>query len=84
MINRDEMVNRDGIKIEGHRGTWYVINEMDVYNDATKKEDKRLYLLEHEVYGEDAPHLIVDKDLNIILDDVWNGFDDYWEFIGNK
>lgn len=61
------------IKIEGHRGTWSVIDSIGA---RVKGEKKRLYLLEHETYGEDAPSLIVDDKLNIIMDDVYNGFDD--------
>lgn len=63
---------REGIKIEGHVGTWYVIDE-------TVRDGKTLYLLEHETYGDEAACLIVDSNKEIVLDDVWNGFDDYDE-----
>ena len=63
---------REGIKVEGHRGTWYVIDEA-IYNGKT------YYLLEHEEYGDEAAGLIIDEDENLILDDVWNGFDDLEE-----
>lgn len=63
---------REGIKIAGHRGTWYVIDERD-YDGET------LYLLEHETYGDEAACLIVNSDKDVILEDVWNGFDDYEE-----
>lgn len=59
----------DGIKINGHRGKWYVV-------DTTYFRGKRVFLLEHETYGDMAANLIVDKEGNIILDDVWNGFND--------
>lgn len=61
--------NSDGIRINGHRGTWYVI-------DTTYFRGQRVFLLEHETYGDMAAGLIVDRTGNIILDDVWNGFTD--------
>nr|DAW40890.1 MAG TPA: Large polyvalent protein-associated domain 18 [Caudoviricetes sp.] len=61
-----------GIKIKGHRGTWYVI-------DKAVYDGKRLYLLESEIWGDEVASLIVDEDCNVILDDVWNGFSDYEE-----
>ena len=62
------------IKIEGNSGTWYVIGDM-YDNDYGK-----VYLLEHETYGDEAPCLIVDEDLNVILEGVWNGFEDLEEY----
>lgn len=62
-------MQRDGIRIEGHVGRWYVIDE-------TERDGQRLYLLEHETYGDDAAGLIVDENLKVVLDDVWNGFAD--------
>ena len=64
--------NSDHIKIEGHRGRWYVIDTIYVKGSP-------LFLLEHETYGDEAPSLIVKEDGTIVLDDVWNGFDDYFE-----
>ena len=66
--------NSENISIEGWVGTWYVIDSR-VYNS------ERLYLLQHEKYGDMTGHLIVTKYGNVILDDVWNGFDDYDEAI---
>lgn len=63
---------KGGIRVEGHSGKWYVLNE-------TLFNDKIVYLLEHETYGEDASHIIVDEDLNIIMEDVCNGFNDLFE-----
>lgn len=60
-------MKREGLKIKGHVGRWYVVEEG--YHLGPK-----IYLVESESYGNDAAHLIVDGDLNIILDDVWNGF----------
>lgn len=68
-------MKKDGIIVNGHMGTWHVI-------DTQVVEGKTLYLLEHETYGDEAACIIV-KDTNnvinfenIVLEDVWNGFDD--------
>ena len=37
---------------------------------------KRVYLLENEIYGDEVPCIIIDGDYNVILDNVYNGFDD--------
>lgn len=62
----------DGIEIESHTGTWYVIDTMNDYG-------KNLFLLEHEEYGDEVACIIVDENKNIVLEDVWNGFNDYLE-----
>lgn len=64
----------DGIKIQGYIGTWYTI--------GTQVTDHSLYLLlEHEEYGDEAEHLIIDHTGNFILDGVYNGFEDLDEFL---
>ena len=60
---------KDGIKVNGHVGTWYVIDE-------TRYNGCKYYLLESEIYGDEAAALIVNSKCQIVLDDVWNGFDD--------
>jgi hypothetical protein len=67
-------MKKEGIRVEGHCGTWYVIAE-EVYDGKT------LYLLEHEQYGDEAACVIVDDEGNLVLDDVWNGFEDYEDCI---
>ncbi|HOO13098.1 MAG TPA: antirestriction protein, partial [Bacillota bacterium] len=54
---------------EGYTGKWYIIGTQE-------HKGKRLFLLEHQTYGDEAASLIVDQDLNIVLNDVGNGFDD--------
>jgi hypothetical protein len=54
------------LKVEGHRGKWYVI-------DNGFHNSNEVFLLEHQTYGEDVPCLIVDKSGKIILEDVFNG-----------
>lgn len=71
----------DHIRVEGHTGTWYVIDEGDFV--LTPDENGKplticahLFLLEHEQYGDEAACVIVDDSGELILEDVWNGFDD--------
>jgi len=59
--------NTDGITVEGHSGTWYVINEA-VHNG------KNIFLLEHEEHGDDAPGIAVDVDCNIVCEDIYDDF----------
>ena len=60
---------KTGIEVIGHTGTWYVVDET-VINDTT------YFLLEHEQHGDMAACIIVDVYKNIVIEDVWNGFDD--------
>lgn len=66
------ITQKSGLVVKGHRGTWYVISE-------TLRSGQMVYLLESEIWGDDAPCLIVDKFVRVIIDDVHNGFDDYDE-----
>ena len=59
--------NTGGISVEGHTGKWYVINET-VYND------KKVFLLEHEEYGDEVPGIAVDIDCNIVCDGIYDDF----------
>lgn len=68
--------NSDNIKIKGHIGTWYVLS-------SAKYPQGTLYLLEHETYGDEAPSIIVDSYGNIVLEDVYNGWDDLDEYTAN-
>ena len=65
----------ENIKIKGWIGTWSVIKKEVVMG-------KTYYLLEHETYGDMTEGLIIDKDKNVILDEVWNGFNDLYEYLG--
>ena len=66
-------MKKNNIKLKGIYGTFYVISDtvMDI-----KGTIKRVYLLENEVYGDEVPCIIIDGDYNIILKNVYNGFDD--------
>lgn len=59
----------EGIEVDEHYGTWYTIDI--IFTDG------KIYLLcEHEEYGDETANIIIDLDGNLILDEVWNGFDD--------
>lgn len=60
------------VKVDGHRGRWYVIAE-------SWHNSKRVFLLEHERYGDEAACVIVDEAGRLILDEVWNGFEDLYD-----
>jgi hypothetical protein len=70
------MINN--ITIEGHLGEWYVIDKVNANGCI-------YYLLESETYGDKAPNIITDELFNIIVDDVYYGFndDDFNELIGD-
>ena len=68
----------DHISIDGHTGKWYVIDE-GVYRAPYAITRIHCFLLEHETYGDGAAHIIVNQSGVVLLDDVWNGFDDLIE-----
>lgn len=72
-------ITEDGynIEVDGHIGTWYVI-------DTDMMENTRYFLLEHEEHGDNAACVIVDGDGKLVLDDVWNGFDDLKEHFKSR
>lgn len=63
----------DGVTVQGHIGTWHSI-EMAITIGM-----KKVWLLEHDEYGDEAGMLWVDENLTVILSDVWNGFLDLME-----
>ena len=62
------------IKVEGHRGTWHIIDV--VYFDM-----KPYFLLEHNTYGEDADHVAVDVDGVLVLEDITGGTTEVFEHL---
>jgi hypothetical protein len=67
-------MKKEGIKVNGHKGTWYVIDEITVSGN-------KYYLLEHETYGEDAACICIREDGKLILEDIWNGIIEISEFL---
>lgn len=73
-------LNFGGISVKGHVGTWYSVDQK-VF--SLNGKNTILLLLEHETYGDEAPCIIIDLKGNLILEDVWNGFDDLVEYLEN-
>ena len=67
----------DEIQVAGHHGTWYVKDNVTI--DSVK-----YFLLEHEDYGDETACLIVDINCKLILDEVFNGFDDLFEYLDSE
>ena len=63
----------EGIRVESHVGTWYSISH--------KVYDGEIYfLLEHEEYGDETANIIIDIDGSVVLEGVYNGFDDLEDY----
>ena len=62
----------DEVRFKGYKGRWYVI-------DKTTWRGKRYYLFESTIWGDEAPAIITDETGKVLLDDVYNGFDDLKE-----
>ena len=68
---KDFEMNADtsGLAVAGHIGTWHTIDQHEVGGHS-------FYLMEHDTYGDEAACIIVDERGKLVLDDVYNGFDD--------
>jgi len=60
----------DGLAVDRHFGTWHTIDIADV-------DGASFYLMEHDTYGDDSPCIIVDGNGKLILNDIYNGFDEH-------
>ena len=58
-----------GYEIEGKDGTWEVVDYLLV-------EGKNYFLMEHEQYGTNVAYVVLDQNGKVIVDSVYNGFDD--------
>lgn len=61
----------NSIRISGHVGTWYIVDSFGhrAFPFTT------LFVLESELYGDDAAHIIVDGQGHLILSEVWDTAD---------
>lgn len=57
------------ISVEGHFGTWYVVDE-------TEWNSEKFFLLESEEYGDEAACVAVNEKGKLVAEDLWNGFDE--------
>lgn len=58
-------VDFDGIKVDGHIGTWYTIGKVVT-------QGQLYFFLEHEEYGDLAANCIIDFDGILIQDEVYD------------
>ncbi len=74
-----QKITRDSqnIHVAGHFDTWYCI-------DSTIIGNVEYFLMENEEYGDMADCVILDRDGNLIMDDVWNGFDDLKDYLEDR
>lgn len=59
----------DNIIVEGHYGTWHVI-------DFRCINDEQFFLLKHDLYGNDVANVVINQYGELVQEDVWNGFDE--------
>ena len=64
-----EINKREGIKIKGRKGTWYVVSEKEFPTGT-------YYLVESEIWGDEAEWLLIDSDFNEVADEIYNGWED--------
>ncbi len=62
-------MNTDGLNVKGHIGTWHTIEQKEI-------DGHMFFMMEHDTFGDDAANVIVDAKGNLVLDDIYNGFDD--------
>lgn len=63
-------MDTDGLAVKGHIGTWYAI-------DSVSLSGRDFFLMEHETYGDEAANIVVDSGGKLVLDDVFDGFDEH-------
>jgi hypothetical protein len=51
--------NSDNIKVEGHKGTWYVVGKESIKDMNGVR--KMVFALKHEEYGDEANHIFVNS-----------------------
>ena len=58
---------KEGVTVAGHTGTWYEIDRLN-----------GMYLMESEQWGDETACLIINENNELLMDDIWNGWED-WE-----
>ena len=74
IIHSKKQEPMDTISVPGYTGTYYCI-------DSKTIGDTVYYLLEHEQFGDEAPCLITKNLTEVVLDDVYDGFNDLTEYL---
>lgn len=68
-------MKKENLKIDGYRGTWYVIDECWF-------KGQYYYQLESEQDGDECPWIIVDKDFKIVKSIYGDNIDDCYDDMG--
>ena len=55
--------------IEGKEGSWLAFDSIII-------DGKEFFLMEHTTYGSDAAWIVLDEDGKLVVDNVYNGFDE--------
>ena len=72
--------NYNEIKVSGYRGTWSVIDDIEVTDEMGT--DHSYFLLQHDYYGDETCYLVIEdnpenwKGLNIYKGPVFETYDD--------
>lgn len=66
--------NFENLAVDGHRGTFYKVDEFMRYG-------RRCYLMESCLYGDDAPWIAVYEDGTLCADTLYNGEGDLVDII---
>lgn len=61
--------NTIGLQVYGHSGSWHTIGH-------AKVDGKDYWLMEHDELGDETAAIIVDSRGKLIIENVYNGFDD--------
>ncbi|MDE5994959.1 MAG: hypothetical protein K2G60_05540, partial [Oscillospiraceae bacterium] len=59
-----------GIEFDGYSGIYNVI-------DRAVVDERELFMLENDYYGDSLPYIVADKDGNVIDNNVWGDFEEY-------
>ena len=65
-------MKKENLKIEGYKGTWYVIDECWF-------KGQYYYQLESEQWGDETPWLIVDNEFKIVKNMFGDNIDDCYD-----
>ena len=67
-------MKKDGIKVKGHHGTWYVIDERNYAGE-------KIYLLEHEIHGDEALCVAINEAGEVLLEGITDGLKEVFDHL---
>lgn len=68
---------KEGIHVSGFKGFWYLV-------DTYIFQGQKCYELEHEEFGNDVAHIIINENGKVLHSEVWNGLLDLEERYGKE